>query len=168
MGTVVRTWTSAPRPPQSLMIVRDDGQVAGSVSGGCIEDDLIGRVASAELAVTHDPKLDNLALLEALRTPAFYVGALGSLQNNARRRERLLEFDVSPEEAAMMHGPVGLNLGALTPPEIASFSFRAAWRLKIGSFCDGHLRMRQTSTATPAKPGVSQRTRLGRSNLLGR
>jgi xanthine dehydrogenase accessory factor len=277
MGTVVRTWGSAPRPPGSLMVIRDDGQVAGSVSGGCIEDDLIGRVARGELAlrrpetttygetaeearrfglpcggtvqlvleplspasqlrelltaieghqrvqrrldmatgvarlsptdagdrvlfdgqtlttvhgprlrlliigggqlsrylasmavmldyqvtvcepreeyhegwerlegvtlsttmpddlvlamrldehsavvaVTHDPKLDDLALMEALRTPAFYVGALGSLQNNAKRRVRLLEFDVSQQEAARLHGPVGLNLGALTPPEIA-------------------------------------------------
>ena len=277
LGTVVRTWGSAPRPPGSLMVIRDDGQVAGSVSGGCIEDDLIRRVAEGELAlrqpevttygqtaeevrrfglpcggtvqivleplsagsrlrellvaieshhrvqrrldmttgiaeledtadgdrvrfdgqtlstvhgprlrllvigggqlsrylasmavmldyqvtvceprsvyhegwermvgvtlsttmpddlvlamhldhhsavvaVTHDPKLDDLALMEALRTPAFYVGALGSLQNNAKRRQRLLEFDVSPEEAARLHGPVGLNLGALTPPEIA-------------------------------------------------
>jgi xanthine dehydrogenase accessory factor len=277
LGTVVRTWGSAPRPPGSLMIIRDDGQVAGSVSGGCIEDDLIGRVARGELAlrraeattygetaeevrrfglpcggtvqlvleplsaqsqlrellaaieshqlvqrrldlatgvvrhepalngdkvqfdghtlttvhgpqwrlliigggqlsrylasmavmldyqvtvcepreeyhegwarlegvtlsttmpddlvlamrldqnsavvaVTHDPKLDDLALMEALRTPAFYVGALGSRSNNAKRRERLLEFDVTAEEAAQLHGPVGLNLGALTPPEIA-------------------------------------------------
>lgn len=277
MGTVVRTWGSAPRPPGSLMIIRDDGQVAGSVSGGCIEDDLIRRVAEGELAlrqpevttygqtaeevrrfglpcggtvqivleplsagsrlrellvaieshrrvqrrldmttgiaeledttdgdrvrfdgqtlstvhgprlrllvigggqlsrylasmavmldyqvtvceprteyhegwermegvtlsttmpddlvlamhldehsavvaVTHDPKLDDLALMEALRTPAFYVGALGSLQNNAKRRERLLQFDVTEDEVARLHGPVGLNLGALTPPEIA-------------------------------------------------
>ena len=277
LGTVVHTWGSAPRPPGSLMIIRDDGQVAGSVSGGCIEDDLITRVARGELAlrrpevtvygqtaeevrrfglpcggsvqivleplnpasqlrellveierhrlvqrrmdletgvarledvtqgdrvsfdgqalvtvhgprmrlliigggqlsrylatmaamldyqvticeprveyhegwerlegvtlsttmpddlvlamrldehsavvaVTHDPKLDDLALMEALRTPAFYVGALGSLQNNAKRRQRLLEFDVSEAEAAKLHGPVGLNLGALTPPEIA-------------------------------------------------
>ncbi len=277
MGTVVRTWGSAPRPPGSLMIIRDDGQVAGSVSGGCIEDDLIRRVAEGELAlrqpetttygqtaeevrrfglpcggtvqivleplsagsrlrellvaieshrrvqrrldmttgiaqledstdgdrvrfdgqtlstvhgprlrllvigggqlsrylasmavmldyqvtvceprteyhegwermdgvtlsttmpddlvlamhldehsavvaVTHDPKLDDLALMEALRTPAFYVGALGSLQNNGKRRERLLQFDVSEAEVARLHGPVGLNLGALTPPEIA-------------------------------------------------
>ena len=277
MGTVVRTWGSAPRPPGSLMIIRDDGQVAGSVSGGCIEDDLIRRVGAGELAlrqpevttygqtaeevrrfglpcggtvqivleplsagsrlrellvaieshrrvqrrldmttgiaeledtvdgdrvrfdgqtlstvhgprlrllvigggqlsrylasmavmldyqvtvceprseyhegwermegvtlsttmpddlvlamhldehsavvaVTHDPKLDDLALMEALRTPAFYVGALGSLQNNAKRRERLLQFDVTEAEVARLHGPVGLNLGALTPPEIA-------------------------------------------------
>lgn len=278
MGTVVRTWGSAPRPPGSLMIIRDDGQVAGSVSGGCIEDDLIGRVARGELAgrspevttygasaeeaqrfglpcggsvqvvleplsassllrelivaidshqlvsrrldlatglvtlgaaeagdtvrfdgkqlstvhgprmrlmivgggqlsrylasmavmldyrvtvcdprpeyhegwdtmegvtlsrsmpddlvlamnldansavvaVTHDPKLDDLALMEALRTPAFYVGALGSLRNNQARRQRLAEhFGMSAAELARLRGPVGLNLGALTPPEIA-------------------------------------------------
>jgi len=74
---------------------------------------------SAVVAVTHDPKLDDLALMEALRTPAFYVGALGSRLNNAKRRERLLEFDVSQAEADRLRGPVGLNLGALTPPEIA-------------------------------------------------
>ncbi len=277
MGTVVRTWGSAPRPLGSLMIIRGDGQVAGSVSSGCIEDDLIRRVAAGELAmrmpetstygqtadevrrfglpcggtvqvvleplspqsqlrellvhieqhkrverrldmatglvkiqpagegdkvqfdgrtlctvhgprlrlliigggqlsrylasmavmldylvtvceprteyhegwetmagvtvstempddlvlnmrldhnsavvaVTHDPKLDDLALMEALRTPAFYVGALGSRHNNAQRRKRLLGFEVTEAEAAQLRGPVGLNLGALTPPEIA-------------------------------------------------
>lgn len=277
MGTVVRTWGSAPRPPGSIMVIRGDGQVAGSVSGGCIEDDLIRRVAAGELALrlpetttygqtaeearrfglpcggtvqvvleplspqsqlrellvlieqhqrverrldmatglvrmgatttgdklqfdgqslttvhgprlrlliigggqlsrylasmavmldyqvtvceprteyhegwdtmadvtlstqmpddlvlamcldhnsavvalTHDPKLDDLALMEALRTPAFYVGALGSLHNNAQRRKRLLAFDLSEAEVCQLHGPVGLNMGALTPPEIA-------------------------------------------------
>ena len=277
LGTVVRTWGSAPRPPGSLMVIRDDGQVAGSLSGGCIEDDLIGRVArgeigahlptvttygataeeaqrfglpcggtvqvvleplsarsqlrellsaieghrlvarrldlrtgvvqlgdatdgdtlrfdgavlatvhgprlrlliigggqlsrylasmavmlnyrvtvcepraeyhegwsamqgvtlsrtmpddlvlamhldanSAVVALTHDPKLDDLALMEALRTPAFYVGALGSRRNNDARRERLLQFEVSREESARLRGPVGLRLGGLTPPEIA-------------------------------------------------
>ena len=277
LGTVVRTWGSAPRPPGSLMVIRDDGQVAGSLSGGCIEDDLIGRVARGELAallpqitsygasaeeaqrfglpcggtvqvvleplsarsqvrellaaieahrrvarrldmstgvvqlgdalegdtlrldgaqlttvhgprlrlliigggqlarylaamavmldyrltvcepreeyhegwqamegvllsrsmpddlvlamaldansavvaLTHDPTLDDLALMEALRTPAFYVGALGSRRNNDARRERLLQFEVSRDESARLHGPVGLRLGGLTPPEIA-------------------------------------------------
>ncbi|MBU3650540.1 MAG: hypothetical protein FGM28_09575, partial [Limnohabitans sp.] len=56
LGTVVRTWGSAPRPPGSLMVIRDDGQVAGSVSGGCIEDDLIARVAAGELAL-HLPEV---------------------------------------------------------------------------------------------------------------
>jgi len=277
MGTVVRTWGSSPRPPGSLMIIRDDGQVAGSLSGGCIEDDLIFRVARGELAsrlpqvttygataeqaqrfglpcggtvqivleplsaqsllrellaaieqhrvvrrklelgtgivamspcddgdalrfdgqslstvhgprlrlliigggqlsrylasmavmldyrvtvcdpreeyhegwadmegvtlsrqmpddlviamnldansalvaVTHDPKLDDLALMEALKTPAFYVGALGSRRNNDGRRLRLREFDVSATEVQNLRGPVGLNLGGKTPPEIA-------------------------------------------------
>jgi xanthine dehydrogenase accessory factor len=277
MGTVVRTWGSSPRPPGSLMIIRDDGQVAGSLSGGCIEDDLIDRVKRGELAprlpqavlygataaeaqrfglpcggsvqivleplsaqsrlrellaeieqhrvvrrrlematgivslsasaeghqvtfdgqalhtvhgprlrllivgggqlsrylasmavmvdyavtvcdprdeyhegwaalegvtlskampddlvlamnldansavvaATHDPKLDDLALLEALKTPAFYVGALGSRRNNDARRDRLRGFDVGADEVAALRGPVGLNLGARTPPEIA-------------------------------------------------
>lgn len=277
LGTVVRTWGSSPRPPGSLMIIRDDGQVAGSLSGGCIEDDLIDRVRRGELAmrlpeattygasaeeaqrfglpcggsvlivleplgaqsllrellasieqhrvvrrrlelatgmvslspsqdgddvrfdgkvletvhgprlrlviigggqlsrylatmavmldyrvtvcdpreeyheglaamegvtlsrlmpddlviamnldahsalvaVTHDPKLDDLALMEALKTPAFYVGALGSRRNNDARRLRLQEFEVSAAEVSKLHGPVGLRLGGLTPPEIA-------------------------------------------------
>ena len=281
MGTVVRTWGSSPRPPGSLMIIRDDGQVAGSLSGGCIEDDLIDRVKRGELAprlpqsttygtsaeeaqrfglpcggtvqivleplgvqsqlrellaaieqhrvvrrrlematgiaslspseegdvvrfdgaalqtvhgprlrlliigggqlsrylasmavmldyrvtvcdpreeyhegwltepgrmegvtlsrqmpddlviamnldahsavvaVTHDPKLDDLALMEALKTPAFYIGALGSRRNNDTRRQRLLDFEVSLAEVQMLRGPVGLNLGGRTPPEIA-------------------------------------------------
>ena len=281
LGTVVRTWGSSPRPPGSLMIIRDDGQVAGSLSGGCIEDDLIDRIKrgevgarlpqattygstaeealrfglpcggtvqivleplsaqsllrellstieshrvvrrrlematglvsmkacddgdalrydglaletvhgprlrlviigggqlsrylasmavmldyrvtvcdpreeyhegwlsetgrmegvtlsrsmpddlviamnldanSALVAVTHDPKLDDLALMEALKTPAFYVGALGSRRNNDGRRQRLLAFDVSLAEVGQLRGPVGLNLGAKTPPEIA-------------------------------------------------
>ena len=275
--TVARTWGSAPRPPGAWMILRDDGQVQGSVSGGCIEDDLIRRVAAGEfagsaprlllygvtadeahrfglpcggtlelvlepapdailleqlaqristgqlvrrhitlatgkvsleggnpgdsqqwndqtlvtlhgpawrlliigagqisrylatmaqalgyrvyicdprseyadgwdvpgteriaampddavtelgldprsavVALTHDPKLDDMALLEALKSPAFYVGALGSRANNRQRRERLLQyFDLSQAEVDRLHGPVGLPIGSRTPPEIA-------------------------------------------------
>ena len=275
--TVARTWGSAPRPPGAWMALRDDGQVQGSVSGGCIEDDLIARMAAGELrgtrpfiqrygvtpdearrfglpcggvlelvvepapdiaslnelaqriaagqlalrsidldagavairdgcrsdqltwdgrflttlhgpawrlliigagqisrylasmaqaldyqvlicdprfeysagwdvpgatllpgmpdnavvdlaldprsavvALTHDPKLDDMALLEALKSPAFYVGALGSRANNAKRRARLLQhFDLSETEVARLHGPVGLPIGSRTPPEIA-------------------------------------------------
>jgi xanthine dehydrogenase accessory factor len=75
---------------------------------------------SAVVALTHDPKLDDMALLEALKSPAFYVGALGSKANNDKRRARLQEhFDISAEEAARLHGPVGLPIGSRTPPEIA-------------------------------------------------
>ncbi|CAG0946392.1 partial putative xanthine dehydrogenase subunit A, partial [Gammaproteobacteria bacterium] len=74
---------------------------------------------SAVVAVTHDPKLDDLVLLEALKSPAFYVGALGSRGNTAKRKERLAMFDLSPGEIARLHGPVGLDLGGRTPAEIA-------------------------------------------------
>jgi xanthine dehydrogenase accessory factor len=74
---------------------------------------------SALVALTHDPKLDDLALMEALKSAAFYVGAIGSKKNNDARRERLKEFDVSAEEIARLRGPVGLYIGSKTPPEIA-------------------------------------------------
>ncbi|HEY8974020.1 MAG TPA: XdhC family protein, partial [Burkholderiaceae bacterium] len=86
-------------------------------------DDLVQRLQldahSALVALTHDPKLDDLALMEALKSAAFYVGALGSRANTARRKERLAMFDVSPEEIGRLHGPVGLDLGGRTPAEIA-------------------------------------------------
>jgi xanthine dehydrogenase accessory factor len=276
LGTVVHTWGSAPRPVGAMLVIREDGQVMGSVSGGCVEDDLIDKVKtkaiaaskpevttygvtqeqatrfglpcggtlqlvlepvtvesklkellgfierhelaarfldmetgkvridpgkwsdllefdgkilksvhgprwrllligagqlsrylaqmaqaldyhvsvcdprgeyaegwdlkdvpinrgypddvvlamnldahSAVVAVTHDPKLDDAALLEALKSPAFYVGALGSKKNNDVRRKRLADFDLAASEIARMRGPVGLKIGSKTPPEIA-------------------------------------------------
>ncbi len=75
---------------------------------------------TAIVALTHDPKLDDMALLEALNSSAFYVGALGSRRNQQARKQRLAEhFDMSPESLARLHGPVGLRLGAKTPAEIA-------------------------------------------------
>jgi xanthine dehydrogenase accessory factor len=73
----------------------------------------------AVVALTHDPKLDDLALLEALKSAAFYVGALGSRANNEKRRVRLAQFDLTPEQIARLHGPIGLYIGSRTPPEIA-------------------------------------------------
>ncbi|MGB7543349.1 MAG: XdhC family protein [Burkholderiales bacterium] len=276
LGTVVHTWGSAPRPVGAMLVIRDDGQVIGSVSGGCVEDDLIEKVKGrtlatgkpevatygvtqeqatrfglpcggtlqivlepvtaesklkdllsvierhelaarfldmetgkvriepgkwsdllefdgkmlktvhgprwrllmigagqvsrylaqmaqaldyhvtvcdpreeysegwdlkdvpinrgypddvvvamnldahcAVVAVTHDPKLDDAALLEALKSPAFYVGALGSKKNNDTRRKRLADFDLAAAEIARLRGPVGLKIGSKTPPEIA-------------------------------------------------
>jgi xanthine dehydrogenase accessory factor len=278
LGTVTRTWGSAPRPVGSLVAVRDDGQIAGSVSGGCIEDDLVAQLragslaisrptplrygvgaeearrfglpcggtlelmleplgpqsavdellvrltrgervrrtldlttgtatladaqpgadmltltatelvshhgpqwrllvigagqmtdylarmalalgygvtvcdpraeyadgfdlpgvtltrdmpddvvtafrpdgATAIVALTHDPKLDDLALMEALGGAAFYVGAIGSRVNQAKRRARLAEhFGLTGPQLDRLHGPVGLDIGARTPPEIA-------------------------------------------------
>ena len=74
---------------------------------------------TAVVALTHDPKLDDLALIEALKSPAFYVGALGSHTNNQKRKARLREFDLTQAQVDRLFGPVGLAIGALTPPEIA-------------------------------------------------
>jgi xanthine dehydrogenase accessory factor len=85
-------------------------------------DDLVVELQldphSAVVAVTHDPKLDDMALLEALKSPAFYIGALGSRGNTAKRKQRLAEFDLSEAEIARLHGPIGLDLGSKTPAEI--------------------------------------------------
>ncbi|MEO7497534.1 MAG: XdhC family protein [Massilia sp.] len=74
---------------------------------------------SAVVALTHDPKLDDLALMEALKSDAFYVGAIGSRVNNARRRERLALFDLDEQQLSRLHGPIGLYIGSKTPAEIA-------------------------------------------------
>jgi xanthine dehydrogenase accessory factor len=99
-------------------------QVEGVTLTALMPDDAVTEFrpdgASAIVALTHDPKLDDLALLEALRSPAFYVGALGSQKSNARRKERLAEhFGLTEPELARLHGPVGLAIGSRTPPEIA-------------------------------------------------
>jgi len=74
---------------------------------------------TAIVAVTHDPKLDDMALLEALKCDAFYVGALGSQKNQEKRRERMRMFDLNEAEIARLRGPVGLPIGSRTPAEIA-------------------------------------------------
>ena len=98
--------------------------VAGAPLVPGMPDDVVTAMLpdphTAIVALTHDPKLDDMALLEALKSPAFYVGALGSRSNNAARRARLLEyFDLSEAEVGRLHGPVGLPIGSRTPPEIA-------------------------------------------------
>jgi len=75
---------------------------------------------TAVVALTHDAKLDDMALMEALKSEAFYVGALGSRRNQASRKQRLIEhFEMSAALLDRLHGPVGLRIGAQTPAEIA-------------------------------------------------
>lgn len=97
--------------------------VPGTVFSNAMPDDLVQSLEldphSAVVAVTHDPKLDDLVLLEALKSPAFYVGALGSRGNTAKRKERLKLFDLSEAEIGRLHGPIGLDLGGKTPAEVA-------------------------------------------------
>ncbi len=95
----------------------------GTTFSKAMPDDLVLELQldphSAVVAVTHDPKLDDLVLLEALKSPAFYIGALGSRGNTAKRRERLAMFELSEAEIDRLHGPIGLDIGAKTPAEIA-------------------------------------------------
>lgn len=76
--------------------------------------------ATAVVALTHDPRIDDLALMEAVRTPAFYIGAMGSRQTSAKRAERLARVGgLCAEQINRIHMPIGLDLGSKTPPEIA-------------------------------------------------
>ncbi len=81
--------------------------------------DIVPDPHTAIVAVTHDPKLDDMALLEALKSDAFYIGALGSVKNQEKRKQRLRSFDLSEQEVNRLHGPVGLRIGSRTPAEIA-------------------------------------------------
>ena len=74
---------------------------------------------SAIIALTHDPRIDDMGLMEALKTEAFFIGAMGSLRTSAKRRERLALLDLSKDEISKLHAPVGLPIGSKTPAEIA-------------------------------------------------
>lgn len=80
----------------------------------------VGLTASSAVTVlSHDPKLDDPALLVALRSPAFYVGALGSAETNRQRRQRLVDAGLTPDELRRLRAPIGLPLGGRAPEEIA-------------------------------------------------
>lgn len=102
---------------------RDGWNVPGVEVSHAMPDDLVIDMQldtrSAVIALTHDPKLDDLALMEALRSDAFYVGAIGSRVNNAKRRERLKLFDLTDAQLDRLHGPIGIYIGSKTPSEIA-------------------------------------------------
>jgi xanthine dehydrogenase accessory factor len=95
----------------------------GAVLDARMPDDCVRALAddprSAVVALTHDPKLDEMALMEALGSRAFYVGALGSRRTQQERRRRLIDLGVTPAQARRLHGPIGIPLGGRTPAEIA-------------------------------------------------
>jgi xanthine dehydrogenase accessory factor len=103
--------------------IRDEWHVEGVSWIEGMPDDVVLAIKpdghTAIVAVTHDPKLDDMALLEALKSDAFYVGALGSKSNQEKRRERMRMFDLNEMEIATLRGPVGLQIGSRTPAEIA-------------------------------------------------
>jgi xanthine dehydrogenase accessory factor len=107
---------------------REEYRGAWSLPGVTVSADMPDDVVNAfkpdsrscVVALTHDPKLDDLALLEAVMTDAFYVGAIGSRRNQLSRKQRLIEhFEQTEESLARLRGPIGIYIGSKTPPEIA-------------------------------------------------
>jgi xanthine dehydrogenase accessory factor len=107
---------------------REEYRGAWSVAGAKVVSEMPDDVVTAfradrrscVIALTHDPKLDDLALLEALKTEAFYVGAIGSRRNNEARHQRLIEhFGLTAADLQRLRGPIGIYIGSKTPPEIA-------------------------------------------------
>jgi xanthine dehydrogenase accessory factor len=111
--TVVDTrgaWATASRFP-GVKVIKDWADEAFQEMGL--------DVSTAVVTLTHDPKLDDPALESALKSDAFYIGALGSRRTHAKRRERLAEVGITDEMFSRIHGPVGLDIGARSPAEIA-------------------------------------------------
>ena len=107
---------------------REEYRGSWSVAGATVVSDMPDDVVlafkpdrrSCVVALTHDPKLDDLALLEALNTEAFYVGGIGSRRNNEARRARMIEhFDQTEASLSRLRGPIGIYIGSKTPPVIA-------------------------------------------------
>jgi xanthine dehydrogenase accessory factor len=101
----------------------ENWQLPGSNLSRLMPDDAVKKIATHKrgivVTLTHDPKLDDMALWEALQSPVFYIGALGSKRTNTARRQRLQQLGLSPEQLARLHGPVGMPIGSRTPAEIA-------------------------------------------------
>jgi xanthine dehydrogenase accessory factor len=111
-----------PREEHGLMLWEHSQTKVHRILG--MPDDAVNVIQpdahTAIVALTHDPKLDDMALLEALGSDAFYVGALGSRRNQETRKQRLSQhFAIPAKHLARLHGPVGLRIGARTPAEIA-------------------------------------------------
>jgi xanthine dehydrogenase accessory factor len=111
----------------TLCDFRDDFLQGWHVEGVTIiktmPDDLIAEAFHdnhcAIVALAHDPRVDDMAMMQALKTNAFYVGAMGSIITSTKRRERLLELELSPQQIKSLHAPIGLDIQSHTPYEIA-------------------------------------------------
>ena len=138
---------------------RDGWNLAGVELVHAMPDDLVLEMKpdrrSAVIALTHDPKLDDLALMEALKSDAFYVGAIGSRANNAKRRERLLQFDVSEAQLARLHGPIGIYIGSKTPAEIAISILAEMTAVKNGVALPDETRIERAKVAAGLQRGTS-------------
>lgn len=101
----------------------DNWEVDGVEVTSRLPDDVVrerfSNPYSGVIALAHDPRVDDMALMEALKTDAFYVGAMGSERTSAARRERLPELGLTRDEIDILHAPIGFQIGSKTPAEIA-------------------------------------------------
>lgn len=141
----------------------EEWNVAGTKLVRTMPDDTVIEMRLDErcavIALTHDPKLDDLALMEALQTPAFYVGALGSRRNNSARHKRLGEFDLSPAQIERMYGPAGIYIASRSPPEIAISILAEITAVKNGVKLAENMRVEQAKEVLGA-------TRMAASSCL--
>jgi xanthine dehydrogenase accessory factor len=137
---------------------RDGWDVPGTDIVHDMPDDVVMAMhldsRSAVVALTHDPKLDDLALMEALKSDAFYVGAIGSRATNAKRRERLKLFDLTDAEVARLHGPIGLYIGSKTPAEIAISILSEITAVKNGVVLPDEFRVDFAKAKAQLNPGA--------------
>ena len=101
----------------------DNWAVPGVETTAQLPDDVVrerfSNPYSGIVALAHDPRVDDMALMEALKTSAFYIGAMGSVKTSAARRERLPELGLSSDEIERLHAPIGFQINSKTPAEIA-------------------------------------------------
>lgn len=131
---------------------REEYRSAWSVAGAKVLSEMPDDVViafkpdrrSCVIALTHDPKLDDLALMEALSTDAFYIGAIGSRRNNETRHQRMVEhFSLSETTLARLRGPIGIYIGSKTPPEIAVSVMAEVLAVKNGVVLPRDMAVRQ-------------------------
>lgn len=101
---------------------REQWSVSGAELNSSMPDEAVSEFAdpyTAVITLTHDPRIDDMALMQALTEPLFYVGALGSERTSTKRRARLKQLDISNEQIDRLHAPVGLAIGSKSAMEIA-------------------------------------------------
>lgn len=107
-----------PRPDRLTAMTQNNVECIQGMPDDVIRELRVDAHTSV-LAVSHDPRIDDMALIEALNSTAAYIGALGSVRTAAKRRERLLALGLEADTIGKLHAPVGLDIGAKTPAEIA-------------------------------------------------
>ncbi|MFT3929154.1 MAG: XdhC family protein [Spongiibacteraceae bacterium] len=108
-----------PRPHLIAQWSLDEVELLNCMPDDAVREHCKDDAHSIVITLTHDPRIDDMALMEALQHDLFYVGALGSERTSAARRQRLAQLDLSDAQIAKLHAPVGLKIGSKRPPEIA-------------------------------------------------